>query len=300
MDIDAKRTLFALATILSLGVLAACGPMDEEQTDGDKTSKSTLTLSGSSLPSLGGDYVWEGWLVVDGSPKSTGRFSVEDGKSEYNFEVDGDLAKKARKGGKFVLTIEPKQESDDGPSKTKYLAGTLDGGSTTATIAGGPALGTDFSSASGTFILAAPSSDSATYKNGIWFIKPMNGNKTPGLNLPTLPDGWQYEGWVANSDGPTTTGTFTGVDGADSDMGGPSAGSKGTPPFPGQDFVDGNKLDLTGGYKAVVSVEPKPDNSPKPFALKPLVGEISDAGAKMPQQMQNKSSNNPTLSVTLE
>lgn len=298
-----RTTTLILAIPLSLGLLAACGPMEEGDGNGNGggSSTATLTLEGSHLPSLGSDYVWEGWLVTDGSPESTGRFSAQDGTSSYTFDVSGDLADKARDGGKFVLTIEPKEGDDPKPSKTKLLAGTLESGSTNATIDAEPALGTDFSSAQGTFLLNAPSSDSASYKNGIWFIKPMNGNKTAGLTLPELPEGWQYEGWVANSGGPVTTGRFSMPDGADSDMGGPKAGSKGTPPFPGQDYVKGDgKRDLTNGYKAVISVEPQPDNSPKPFTLKPLVGSISDAGAGKPQQMDNKSGNAPSLSVTLE
>lgn len=303
MTVDTKRLSFALSIISSLALLSACGPMNDDGNGNGTNGKSAqLTFDGSSLSSLGGDYVFEGWLVVNGTPESTGRFSVKDGKSSYEFDVPADLADKAKDGGKFVLTIEPKEGDDPAPSKTKYLAGTLKDGSTTATIGAGPALGTDFSSATGKFILAAPSSDSASYKNGIWFIEPKSGMKTPGLDLPELPEGWEYEGWVANSDGPVTTGRFTSVDGEDSDGGGPAAGSKMTPPFPGQDFVKGSdKIDLTtGGYKAVISVEPKPDNSPKPFALKPLVGSITDAGAKMPQSMDNKAGNAPTLSVTIQ
>jgi len=58
-----------------------------------------------------------------------------------------------------------------------------------------------------------------------------------------------------------------------------SATDAGSPPFPGEDFVMNAPAglsfptDLTGGL-AVISIEPQPDNSPNPFALKPLVGEI--------------------------
>lgn len=49
------------------------------------------------------------------------------------------------------------------------------------------------------------------------------------------------------------------------------------PPFPGEDYLINAPtgfmfpLDLAGG-KAVISIEP--DNSPNPFLLKPLVGDI--------------------------
>ena len=55
------------------------------------------------------------------------------------------------------------------------------------------------------------------------------------------------------------------------------------PPFPGEDYLVNAPsglsfpTDLAGG-KAVISIEPVPDNSDAPFLLKPLVGDIaSDA-----------------------
>lgn len=51
------------------------------------------------------------------------------------------------------------------------------------------------------------------------------------------------------------------------------------PPFPGEDFLvnvpKGVEFPANlRGATIVVSVEPQPDESPAPFALKPLVGEI--------------------------
>ena len=43
------------------------------------------------------------------------------------------------------------------------------------------------------------------------------GGPGPILDLPTLPAGWVYEGWVVGPDGPVTTGRFTMASGADSD-----------------------------------------------------------------------------------
>ena len=125
--------------------------------------------------------------------------------------------------------------------------------------------------------------DGADYFNGIWFLDPAGG---PGasLTLPILPAGWAYEGWVVVGGAPVSTGTFTSVTGADSDMGGPAAGANPAPPFPGQDFVS-PATDLRGGV-AVISVEPVPDNSPAPFTLKPLVDmNIADTGAPGVVQM---------------
>ncbi len=117
--------------------------------------------------------------------------------------------------------------------------------------------------------------------------------------MPTLPAGWRYEGWVVSLDGPLSTGVFTNPAAADSDAGGPYAGPNLTPPFPGQDFVN-PPLDLVG-LTAVISVEPDPDNSPAPFALKPLVDAvIEDPGAPgLSQSMTNNAAAFPTGSAWL-
>ena len=59
------------------------------------------------------------------------------------------------------------------------------------------------------------------------------------------------------------------------------SGDQGGPPFPGEDFIvnapEGVEFptDLTEAT-IVISVEPDPDDSPAPFALKPLVSEVAD------------------------
>ena len=87
---------------------------------------------------------------------------------------------------------------------------------------------------------------------------------------------------------PISTGRFTSADMADLDGAGPEAGTEGAPPFPGQDYIMPATV-LTGGT-AVISVEPDPDDSPDPFALKPLVGDITDAGAGTAQNLANNAS----------
>jgi hypothetical protein len=85
-----------------------------------------------------------------------------------------------------------------------------------------------------------------------------------------------------------STGRFTSTSMADSDGTGPrgTAGPLAGPAFPGQDFIT-PPLVLSGG-KAVISIEPQPDNSPAPFTLKPLVATIGSAvGGGNPQAMSN-------------
>ena len=48
----------------------------------------------------------------------------------------------------------------------------------------------------------------------------------------------------------------------------------------------------------VISVEPVPDDSPAPFALKPLVGTATDAGAGVSQDIQLNDAPLPTGAVS--
>ncbi len=96
-------------------------------------------------------------------------------------------------------------------------------------------------------------------------------------------------------DGQVSTGRFTDPAKADSDKGGKAAGEDDAPPFPGQDFVDPPMSVV--GKKIVISVEPMPDDSEAPFALKPLFGEASDAGAGVLQDLPNQSAMNNAYGV---
>jgi len=262
----------------------------------DEDTKQDIKLNLNGLTDLGSDFVYEGWIIVDGKPVSTGTFSVDNsGKlSKSTFSVDkGDLSKAT----KFVLTIEPRPDNDPKPSNTKYLVGDFDGNSATVStkIVG------DFSNISGRYILATPTNGGMTNENsGIWWVDPTGAAPKATLQLPELPTGWRYEGWVVISGIPVSTGTFRNPSATDDsdiysgDMPLPAPnGSDGF--FPGEDFLNNAPSGLSfptniAGGTAVVSVEPFPDNSPKPFALKPLVGKIpSDAVDHFLYDMDKKS-----------
>ncbi|MBU2951555.1 anti-sigma factor [Tamlana agarivorans] len=248
--------------------------------DDNGPSKSDLTLDINGLEDLGSDFVYEGWIMVDASPQTTGRFSVNDSGdlSKTSFALDSDDLAAATA---FILTIEPAVGDDPAPSDTHLIAGDFSGDMGALTIAHGAALGDDFNTAAGDYILATPTNGSNNdEKSGIWFLDLNSGSPAVGLDLPVLPAGWKYEGWAVQGQ-PITTGTFLNVDAAD-DFDEFSGGMSG-PPFPGEDFLVNAPsglafpLDLSGGT-AVISIEPDPDNSPAPFLLKPLVGAIlSDA-----------------------
>jgi hypothetical protein len=279
----------AALPVLTAALLAAgCG--DDDNPAGPSGGGLTLALNG--VESLGPGFVYEGWILVGGSPVSTGTFTVDGGGglSQSSFEVDGAQLVAATK---FILTIEPSPDPDPAPAATKYLAGDFAGASAALSVADGATLGSDFGSASGSFILETPSTAGVAgdYAAGIWWLDP--GGPAASLVLPALPAGWLYEGWVVGSGGPVSTGRFGQAEGPDSDGAGPTAGPGGTPPFPGQDFI--NPLTSLVGYQAVISIEPEPDDSPGPFTLKPLVDmNVEDVGPAVLQPMTNNAASLPT------
>ena len=250
-------------------ILASCS-----DDDGDTVAPGSLTLNLDGLEDLGEGYLYEGWVIVDGSPVTTGTFSVDaDGNlSQTSFEVDAATLESATA---FVLSIEPSPDPDPAPADTKLLMGEFSGSSASVTtgIVG------DFSNISGAFFLRTPTDETGENngndENGVWFGTP-GMPPTPNFELPELSAGWVYEGWVIGDNGPITTGTFSAFD--EADMAAPYSGtSQSGPPVPGEDFFmnapEGETFPLdVRGRTVVISVEPVPDNSAAPFAIKPLLG----------------------------
>lgn len=252
--------------MVAIGVLSVSCSNDDD--NGSNTSELTINLSG--LDALGSDFVYEGWIIVNGSPITTGRFTSV--TFPQTFSVETDLLTEATT---FVLSIEPAVDPDPGPAATKILVGDFNGNSASVSTA----IVGDFSNASGSFFLRTPTDETGTNngndENGIWFGTP-GMPPTPNFILPTLPDGWVYEGWVVGDLGPLSTGTFTVFNSVD-DAAPFSETTQAGPPIPGEDFFlnapqgETFPLDIRG-RTVVISVEPFPDDSPAPFALKPLVG----------------------------
>jgi hypothetical protein len=276
-------TRIPIFALVCLFLLAGCNGDDEQVTV--QSGGMTLTLSFANLAALQSGFHYEGWAIVSGQPVSTGKFNIDaqnrvvtlSGQVIANgvFDAGQDISAATA----IVITIEPAGDNDMNPAETKILGGSVNPTSATLTVADAAALGDDFTSATGNYILATPTDNSAANElSGVWFLQ-MPG-PSAGLSLPTLPNGWKYEGWGVTT-GPLTTGTFLSPSGADeaAPYSGPNAG----PPFPGEDFLQNAPsgftfpLDLSGAT-VVISVEPFPDDDAAPFQLKPLVGTVP-AGA---------------------
>lgn len=103
---------WAIAAVAA-AALAACR-------GGDDAPILRLQLTG--LEDLGKDAVYEGWLVINGAPVTSGRFSVDAaGKlSQTDFPI---TAEQAAAATAFVLTIEPAAGDAPAPTDTHPRAG---------------------------------------------------------------------------------------------------------------------------------------------------------------------------------
>lgn len=270
-----KKLVFVLMAAFAL---ASCNKDDSMEMD-TKSGKTKLGLEFTGLSPLGPDFRYEGWLIVNGTPVSTGKFNItpsgQMSPSVFNVK-DGDV----KMATTFVLTIEPQPDNNPAPSEIHVLGGDFNGSMADLTISHGAALGTDFASAIGKYILATPTNGANTNeKSGIWFLDLTSGSPMAGLDLPTLPTGWIYEGWTVINGVPVTSGKFNMLSGTVDMFDGYSSTENPGPPFPGEDYLMNAPkglsfpTDISGGY-AVISVEPYPDNDPAPFAIKPLAGMI--------------------------
>jgi hypothetical protein len=268
--------------------IVAIGLFATSCSDDDDNSPSTanLNVNLTGLEALGSDYVYEGWIIVNGAPVSTGTFTSV--TFPQSFTVD---AAQLASATTFVLSIEPAGETGQAalmPAETKLLAGDFSGNS--ANVNSNGIVG-DFSSAAGKYILATPTdTDNTNEASGIWFLDNINAPPpVAGLTLPTLDSGWKYEGWAVINGMPISTGTFTKV--AATDDAAPFSGSVALSApngadgfFPGEDFLNNAPSGVTfptdlKGATIVISVEPNPDNSPMPFTLKPLAHVVPDNAA---------------------
>jgi hypothetical protein len=258
-------------------------------------NRSTGThVAGLDLPDLTGtEWTYEGWVVIDGVPVSSGRFDMAEGADDFDGYSASDVyppfpgedfLMNAPEGvtfptdlsGQFaVISVEPRVDDDPAPFIFKPLAAMipLDAEDHVEYMLENTA----DQLPTGTFALSDAPSDELS---GIWFLQGPAGDHVAGLDLPDLTGtDWVYEGWVVIDGVPVSSGRFDMAEGAD-DFDGYSA-SENYPPFPGEDFLVNAPAGVTfptdlSGQMAVISVEPRVDDDPAPFILKPLAGTIPE------------------------
>jgi hypothetical protein len=284
------RSLFFVSTLVLLNNCSEGLNSSDSIQSNESSSRQQFQLRMVGLEKMSGQH-YEGWAIGPAGVTSTGRFNIDDLGRVVSVDTTGEVTSvmsphntavfsiedQALELTGFVLTIEPNNDTDPGPSPVHYLEGGLVNGEGFATLQEVGAIGASFLNSTGSYILATPSDDPlnhpATHNQGIWYID----SGAPGLNLPELNPSFTYEGWVVNTQTGEvlSTGTFDRVDQADSDAAGLAAGPNGTPAFPGQDYINPARELNNGEYMAVISIEPAPDHDPAPFALKVLRAPIA-------------------------
>lgn len=291
-----KRIKFLFIILIIIAGFTGCSDNTTTSPPGETNN---LTLNISGLEDLGSSAIYEGWIIVGGSPVSTGVFSVNSNGmlSQSSFSVNTSELNNATK---FVLTIEPMPDPSPDPSGVKIIAGDFSGNTANLTIGDSSAIANDFLSSTGIYILATPTNGQNTNElSGVWFLE-LNSVPQQGLFLPLLPPQWEYEGWVViPGQSALSTGKFT--DPNAQDQAAPYSGTMPGPPFPGEDLLMNAPPGFTfptnlQGATFVITVEPVPDNSTSPFFLKPLRATAPpDAMDHTNYPMDNIASmNNPT------
>lgn len=272
-----------LSMFAFVGMITFTGCKDDD--DDDPTppppppGQDDLSLNVNNLPDLGDDYVYEGWIIVEDFPISTGTFTINnDGNpvpSAFNLDED-----QVFEASEFRITIEPSPDNDPDPSGVVILAGDFNGNSAGLNINHSAALGTNFSGAEGSYILQTPTDGGGTNElSGVWWLIDPLGINLPSLTLPDLPSEWRYEGWAIIDDRYVSTGKFDSATGSDDQN--PYSGADNAPAFPGEDFLYNAPSDISfptnlSGETLIISVEPNIDFGPGPFSIQPLVASIPD------------------------
>lgn len=223
-----------------------------------------------NLPSTKGSMVYELWSSNGEDHSSIKRFGTSTGVVSLSIP----LSSAVNDATSLLVTLESSELVSTVPSETVLLAGDFIGDEAQLRVSDSLAMGTDFSTAYGTFRLDTPTTTRTTdFDQGIWWYDLVGDEPVQSLFLPALPSGWTYEGWVIGGDQPLSIGKFPDPARFDSDLAGAVASDDLTAPlFPGQDYI--SAPELIPGFSALVTVEPQPDNSPDPFDFEILIDQV--------------------------
>jgi hypothetical protein len=280
--------LFLSPLVALLPVLLGCG---DDNTVTEPKGSSVVTFSFQRLEPLEGGLNYQAWAVEENAGSVTGYplglFNLNQAGQLVTplsgtvitggFEAPLDAEDVFAVG----LTIERSNVEVTIPSYTFLMGGPVTGGEAQMTTDFWFGIGLDLSGVQGRYVLNTPTDEDAENElSGIWFMDPFQGPSAPGLLLPGLLDGWDYEGWVVLDGQSISTGKFFIPNASDdsSRYGGTLPG----PTVPGEDFLRNAPADLTfptdlSGTQVFITMEPwqQWDVAPdEPFFLRILEAEI--------------------------
>jgi len=296
---------------------ATSGPTTNKLPDIDRVAEGqALKLLWLNPPPLAANQVFEAWVVLgSGAPISAGTFTlgsdgkmVDDQGETIRFN-ELDLGRAHEGISSVFITVEPSNDTNPDPSAIVLVRGAV-GDTTTVTLRNAVASGT----ISGRYLLSTPTDSSlANERSGVYFLTAAAAAGSPqssGLTLPSLSDGWIYEGWVKHQDKFVSTGRFTSATGVDETH---AYSRVAGPAFPGEDFLINAPADLglnfpidlgDGSSQVMVTVEPDQDGvdptGDQPFGQTILLGYIpKDAKAGINYDLTDVRDTMTSVTVTL-
>jgi len=292
--------------VLALIVLFVAG-CDSGDVVEQEVAKVQVRLELENLPPLQDGYTYQAWARIGFVTLPSERFNVAENGSFVNssgqfiqnsFIFTEDISD----ASEVFITIEDKRDSDETPSGTVVMAGDVTASSATLSMTHPLALDASFGGQSGSYMLLNwATSASPDETSGLWFIDGSRNAPSAGLSLPSLPDGWTYEGWVDNGSAFVSTGTFRDNSGHDLER---LYSDTDTPPFPGEDFLENAPdgvtfpLDPSGGTVRV-SIEPFPDDTVLPYGIFVLSGSVPATPAAATPYPLTANVSGPTGTATL-
>jgi len=283
---------FLPSLIISLMVLQGCG---DDHTPTAPTGSSMVTFSFQGLEPLEGGLSYQAWAAEEtgeGSFKGhpLGVFNVNQA-GQVVTPVSGTLISAAFEAPLDAedlfavgVTVETTVVGVSIPSDVFILGGPVIGGVAQMTTDHWLGIGYDLSAVQGRYVLATPTDqDPENELSGIWFLNPFEGPDAPGLLLPALLSGWDYEGWVVIEGQPISTGKFFQVDQSDDSFRYSATGL--APTVPGEDFLRNAPAGLNfptdlSGVEVFITLEPwqQWDTAPdEPFFVRILEADIPPA-----------------------
>ena len=251
----------------------------------DPVGARTLYLQAADLPTLPGDYHYEGWVSIEGEDRSFGKFNTDElsqlstlggvripaGMFSTGFDLDSSAY--------AFVTIEPPGDTNEEPSDTRLMGGLFTGGRADLLVTNYEGLEDELIQARGAYILATPTDGPGTNEtSGLWFINQTAGPNNRGLQVPIPLTGWRYEGWVYAEGAVLSTGPIDHH--SRDDLAAPYSGSGPTLGFPGEDFLFNPPPRVNfplrlGGLRIFVTLEPSPDPDPEtPSTIVLFAGRI--------------------------
>jgi hypothetical protein len=230
---------------------------------------SIVTLSFQNLQRLEGGLNYQAWVVQ--SDNGTYRrypmaiFNVDENgqtRDPMSGALIGEIQTDVDPIEVFAVqvTIEYSETMVSSASSIYLLGGFVSEGTGELTVDSELAVGIFFEAMTGKYTLMTPTDDDKSNEfSGIWFAQGSEDAWEPGLFLPPAPDGWVYEGWVAQGSDTLSTGKFFSPETPDpTDLYG---GGLHLLPVPGQDYLKNPPegftfpMDFSGGY-VLVTLEP--------------------------------------------